>query len=71
MMHKQIVTGADAQPKVAEPKVSKVQQQYYDLALAKDPEMPEVNDTTCICEQQEKWLQMKVLQEVMHLLAIS
>ena len=33
-----IVTGADA-----EPIVSKVQQQYYDLALAKDPEMPEVN----------------------------
>lgn len=40
----QIITGADAEPKVAEPKVSKVQQQYYDLALAKDPEMPEVND---------------------------
>ena len=35
----QIVTGADA-----EPIVSKVQQQYYDLQLANDPEMPEVND---------------------------
>ena len=34
----QIITGADA-----EPKVSKVQQQYYDSALAKDPEMPEIN----------------------------
>jgi hypothetical protein len=40
----QIITGADAEPIVAEPKVSKVQQQYYDLALAKDPEMPEIND---------------------------
>ena len=38
-----IVTGADAEPIVAEPIVSKRQQQYYDLALAKDPEMPEVN----------------------------
>lgn len=38
-----IVSGADAKPIVAEPIVSKVQQQYYDLALAKDPEMPEVN----------------------------
>ena len=38
-----IVTGRDAEPIVAEPIVSKMQQQYYDSALAKDPEMPEIN----------------------------
>jgi hypothetical protein len=41
---KPMVTGDAIEPVVAEPVVSKVQQQYYDLALAKDPEMPEIND---------------------------
>ena len=35
---KLIVTGDDADPK-SEPRVSNVQQQYYDLAIAKDPEI--------------------------------
>jgi hypothetical protein len=41
---KPMVTDDDVDLVVAEPVVSKVQQQYYNLAVAKDPEMPEIND---------------------------